>query len=101
MDKEEIANLIKRRRLQILVHSCIYYGYNKNLVSDDVWTKWGLELEKLQNKYPEIASEVIYADDFKDFDHSSGYNLPFVNPEITRKATQLLKFAERMKFNDT
>ena len=47
-EKEQITELIKRRRLQLLIHSCIYYEYNTNLVSDNQWTTWAIELEELQ-----------------------------------------------------
>ena len=46
----KIQELIKRRRAQMLIHSCIYYEMNTNIVSDDTWQKWADELESLQNK---------------------------------------------------
>ena len=36
----EIAELIQRRRLQVLVHSYIYYERNTNLVTDAVFDRW-------------------------------------------------------------
>lgn len=33
--------LIKRRRLQILIHSCIYYYLDSNLISDQQFDQWG------------------------------------------------------------
>ena len=80
MNKTQIAELIKRRRLQLLIHSCIYYEYNTNLASDNQWATWAIELEELQTKYPKIAEQVILAEAFKDFDHSTGYNLPTRDP---------------------
>ena len=38
------AELIKRRRLQILVHSCVYYLMDDNLVSDEQFDSWAKEL---------------------------------------------------------
>ena len=38
MTKTEISELIKRRRLQILIHSCIYYEFNQNLITDIQWS---------------------------------------------------------------
>ena len=58
MNMTQIAELIQRRRLQLLVHSCIYYAYNENLITDDTWAEWALELEKLQAQYPDIANKV-------------------------------------------
>ena len=71
-----IAELIKRRRLQILVHSAIYYDFDRNIIDDATWTKWANELVDLQSKYPDISKDVILHDEFKDFDGSTGFNLP-------------------------
>ena len=39
-NKEEcIKALILRRRVQIWVHSMIYYNLNANIVSDSVWSR--------------------------------------------------------------
>ena len=97
MTKTEISELIKRRRLQILIHSCIYYEFNQNLITDIQWSTWALELEQLQAKYPDIAKQVIWADAFKGFDHSTGYNLPFDENGIRSKAIQLLRYFEKQK----
>lgn len=97
MTEEEITSLIQRRRLQLLVHSCIYYAYNENLVTDETWCKWALELEGLQTQYPEIANKVRWARAFKGFDHSTGYNLPFDENGIRSKAIQLLRYSEQRK----
>ena len=43
----DIAELINRRRRQLLVHSIIYYRFDKNIVSDSVWTEWAIELADL------------------------------------------------------
>ena len=96
-DVEKIRELINRRRRQILVHSVIYYRMNDNLISDDQWAKWALELETLQNDYPEIASTCAYAEDFLDFDHSTGCNLPLADPWANHKAQQLISFRDRNK----
>lgn len=61
-----------------------------NLISDHTWQEWANELEKLQAKYPDIAAECPYAEAYKDFDGSSGYNLPLEDPWATRKAIYLL-----------
>lgn len=91
MTKDEIAELINRRRRQILVHSVIYYRMNNNLVSDHQWADWARELCELQEKYPEIAAECVYADDFVDFDGSTGFNLPLDDSWAINKASFLLK----------
>lgn len=88
--KKSVAELLNRRRRQILVHSVIYYKMDDNLISDSTWSKWATELEELQKKYPEIAAKVPYAEEFKDFDHSTGMNLPLDDPWAINKARQLL-----------
>lgn len=91
----EVRSLILRRRLQILVHSCIYYELNDNLVSDSTWNAWANELVKLQKRYPKIASRVDYHGEFRNFDGSTGFGLPLKNPEIMNKAKYLLKIHKK------
>lgn len=90
VEADEIRTLILRRRLQVLVHSCIYYVFNENLISDSTWSAWARELVELQRKYPSIAARVDYAKEFQDFDASTGFHLPTRNFEIMDKAQYLL-----------
>ena len=39
MNKDKIAELIMRRRRQVLIHSVIYYKMDTNLISDATWSK--------------------------------------------------------------
>ena len=48
--RKSIAELLNRRRRQILVHSIIYYNMNDNLISNSTWSAWAAELEELQAK---------------------------------------------------
>lgn len=91
MINTEVRSLIQRRRLQLLVHSAIYYAYNESIVTDEQWKNWALELEQLQKDFPTEAAEAPYAESFQNFDHSTGYDLPFANPEISAKARWILK----------
>lgn len=91
---DETRALIQRRRLQVLVHSCIYYRLDGSLVSDRQWQAWADELVKLQKQYPKIAERVDYHGAFKNFDASTGFDLPITNPEIMRKAQQLLEYSK-------
>ena len=68
----EIAELIQQRRYQMLIHSCIYYHLNQNIISDKKWDEWARELRDLQNQYPKISEQVILYDEFKDWDASTG-----------------------------
>lgn len=97
MTDDQIAELIKRRRLQVLVHSCIYYEFNESIVDDATWAKWAVELEQLQAAYPAIADKVEWAAAFKDFNHSTGYNLPVQNKWVVSKAIQLMRWHEERK----
>lgn len=86
-----IAAKIKQRRLQMLIHSHIYYILDQNIISDSQWSKWAVELETLQKEYPEVASTVCYADDFKDWGGSTGAFLPLDDPWVINKARYLLR----------
>ena len=89
-----IAELIQQRRLQILVHSCIYYEFNFNTVSDGVWDSWSKELVKLQAAYPDISKQVIYADAFNGFDGSTGFDLPIHDEWVKHKARQIMNLGK-------
>lgn len=75
MNSEQIEELIKRRRLQLLVHSVIYYRFNTNIVSDAKWSRWAKELVELQKKYPDESKKVRFYDLFADWDGSTGFDL--------------------------
>lgn len=87
----QIADLIQRRRLQLLVHSCIYYELNKNVVSDKVWDSWARQLVDLQSKYPDVSKQVIWYEAFKDWDASTGAFLPIKDKWVMQKATYIMK----------
>lgn len=93
-----ILSKINQRQKQILVHSCLYYRYDTNLIDDFTYDKFARELSKLQLDNPDIADKSLYAKAFKDFgkDHCySGYNLPTHRPEILAIAQRLLWLHER------
>ena len=90
IDPVVIEELINRRRRQILVHSVLYYEMNTNIVSDSQWSTWAKELDELQKKYPNIARQCVYSEDFDNFDPSTGFNLPLDDPWAVRKARYLV-----------
>ena len=53
----EVGALIKRRRLNVMIHSCIYYVLDQNIISDDLWDKWAKELQELMKKNPDAYSD--------------------------------------------
>lgn len=91
----DVASLITRRRRQILVHSVLYYRMNTNLITDAKWSEWALELEELQNAYPDIAVKCPLAKEFERFDHSTGSDLPLDNEWAIGKAYQLLYYCKK------
>jgi NAD-dependent DNA ligase len=99
MTSDDIASLIRRRRRQILVHSCMYYRLNESIVPDPVYDGWARELAMLHEKYPELASTVEYADIFQGFtgETVSGFDLPVHLPEIIGIAHSLLKYHKQLK----
>lgn len=85
------AGMIQQRRVQMLIHSCLYYEMNTNLISDKQFDEWGRELAKLQNENPEIADKICFAEAFKDWDGTTGFHLPLKNKWVVSKAYYLLK----------
>ena len=85
----QIAETIQRLRLKVLVHSCIYYHLNGNVIEDKKFDDMARELVKLQTSYPIIAERVCYADAFKGFDGHTGFDLPITDPWVVSKAEKL------------
>jgi len=90
VDPSEIAAKISQRRRQILVHSIIYYRFGDNIIPDHKWAEWARELVALQAQYPEIAATCPLAEAFKDFDASTGYDLPLGDAHYHAVARWLL-----------
>lgn len=82
---------INKRQRQILVHSFLYYQLNESIISDYAFDIWSKELANATKDYPEIAKQSTYYDEFKNFDGSSGYDLPYSLPEIQNAGYRLLK----------
>ena len=86
----EIAEKIQQRRYQLLIHSCIYYHLNQNVISDGKWDEWARELKTLQEDYPDIAEKVRLYEYFKDWDASTGAFLPIKLSWVIAIAQKLL-----------
>lgn len=78
------------------MHSYIYYELNQNIVSDAKWSAWAKELVELQNKYPNMSKKIPYAEQFVDWDGSSGAFLEY-DDEIIAIAERLLKLVNEPK----
>lgn len=98
MEVQEIKELINRRRRQILVHSYIYYQLNDNIIEDNIYDKWSKELIELQNNYPELAATIPYHEEFKEFDGSTGFDLPKDNWTISI-ALKILRYKDKYLHN--
>ena len=63
-ESQKIKEKIKQRRTQMLVHSCIYYEMDKNIVDDSTWQKWADELRDLQKDNPLLCTIDFYDEAF-------------------------------------
>ena len=92
-----IAELIQQRRYQMLVHSCIYYHLDQNIISDKKWDEWARELRDLQNEYPSISEKVTLYEYFKDWDASTGAFLPITLPWVIRIAQRFVSIPKKVE----
>lgn len=83
------VELIKRRRLQLAVHSYIYYELNDNIISDHQWQAWAEELKELQTKYPKHTDR--NDEYFKEWDGTTGFHLCKM-PDLHHRATCLVRY---------
>ena len=89
-DDIKIYEDIQRHRLQLLIWSKLYYDMDTTIVEDRVFDKVGKELVQLQAQYPEISKIVAYAEEFEDWDASTGFHLPLQDPWVCWKANRIL-----------
>lgn len=89
---DALKEKIKQRRSQMLIHSCIYYEMDDNIVSDDKWQQWAEELTELQKDCKEIG---FYDREFKDWDGTTGAHLPHRDSWVYFKALSLMRYRER------
>ncbi len=85
---------IKMLRRQMLVHSCIYYELNDNLISDHEWSARAKRLAWMQDRVKARTGncDVGFFDaEFADWDGSSGFKLPHRHPWVLDKAEYLLE----------
>lgn len=68
------AEVIKRHRTQMLIHSYLYYWLDDPIWSDDKWQQVADDLTTLQEMYPEPIG--FFDSEFKDWDGSTGMHLP-------------------------
>ena len=66
-------DVIESLRRQILVHSCIYYVLDNNVISDKKYDTLSSNLVKLQQENPDFEGMYHYV--FDDFDNNTGFDL--------------------------
>ena len=93
--KKQIKAKIKQRRAQMLVHSCIYYELNDNIVSDHQWQAWADELQKLQEENPDCCNIGFFDWEFRDWTGATGNHLPHRQPWVYNKAQYLLELRDK------
>lgn len=94
---QNIVSRIEYLRKKLLVHSIIYYRLDENIIPDDKWAEWALELENLVREHPEEGQNSFLAKEFKDFDHSTGYNLPLETPWAVDIAMNLVLYNQKLR----
>lgn len=80
-------------RLNVLVHSVIYYRLGESIITDEQFDKRCAELAEIQNRYPLISiKEKSYLKEFKNWDGktSSCHKLPLEDKWANRKASYLI-----------
>lgn len=83
---QTLSEKIRQRRIQMLVHSYIYYNMDSNVISDDKWQQWADELTELQKRKQNIG---FYDEAFADWSGATGCDLPF-DPWVKERAKKLL-----------
>ena len=86
----KVIELIKRRRSQMLIHSCLYYELDETVIDDHVWQSWADELEELQRNHPEYCKIGFFDFEFKDWTGATGNHLPLRDPWVHTKAQYIL-----------
>lgn len=82
--------LIKRRRLQVLVHSCLYYALDENIWDDHRFDMVCKDLVGLLRDHPGAYSD-RFDEYFEGWDGSSGYHFPHRDSWILSAAQNLLR----------
>ena len=95
-NEDEIKAKIRQRRAQMLVHSCIYYELDDNVVSDHRWQTWADELEALQRNNPNCCSIGYFDREFANWTGATGNHLPHRHPWVLAKAQYIIKIHRKL-----
>lgn len=97
---DNIKTLIRQRRAQMLIHSCIYYELDDSIVSDHRWQRWADELEKLQTENPSCCNIDFFDNEFRNWDGATGNHLPHRHPWVMSKANYILNLHRKLNAAD-
>ena len=96
-----VRQIIKQRRAQMLIHSCLYYKFDTPIISDDKWQEWANELRDLQQNNPDDCKINFYDKHFKDWNGDTGFHLPIKDSKIMSKALHIKKlFDDKENIDD-
>jgi hypothetical protein len=87
---QTLSEKIRQRRIQMLVHSYLYYEMDENIIDDHKWQEWADELVELQKQKKVIG---FYDKEFSDWTGASGAFLP-KDKWIIERAKRLLYYKE-------
>lgn len=73
----EVYYKIRQRRLQMLIHSHLYYRMDNNIVGDKQFDRWAYELRDIQKDYPAESQACDLYEEFADWDGTTGYHLSY------------------------
>ena len=94
--EDPTAALIKQRRLQMLLHSCLYYELNTELISDAQFDTWAVELATLIKENPGVYSD-RFDQYFEEWDGSTGMHFNHRDPWVLNRAEYLRDLSERIE----
>lgn len=89
-----IAERIEHLRGQMMLHSCLYYELDLNIMSDATFDALAKELADLQDIHPDASDSVEYQREaFQGWTGGGGSHLPIRDPEVI--ATALAHYEEQ------
>ena len=90
MPMGSVQEEIKRLRLNVILHSCIYYQMDVNIWDDITFDFKCKRLVDLLAKHPNVYSD-RFDRYFEGWDGSSGFHFPHRDPWVHGKAEMMVK----------
>jgi NAD-dependent DNA ligase len=73
-DETDKLAVLNRLRRNVIVHSVIYYRFNRNLIGDGDYDQLCVTLDEMQKANPELCKAAVFPEDFENYDRSTGMN---------------------------